>query len=72
MPRYVNTDEHFIIGLEKDWTYFKPHITKNCRKNNFESRIWNKLLSYFNICVKEEYPFFPHLDQLRPFQEVLK
>lgn len=61
MPRFVNTDEDFI-GISKEVRIDSFH--SQLLIENFEAQIWKKLLSYFNLCIKNHLPFST-FDQLR-------
>ena len=78
MPRFVNSEEVFnetaeeFNELDKDFNEIDK-IDKEERVNsyhsqlleaNFESQVWNQLLSYFNICIENDLPFST-FDQLR-------
>lgn len=61
MPRYVNTNEEFVeISKVERIDQFHSQLLEE----NFESQIWKQLLTYFNICVKNDIPFST-FDQLR-------
>ncbi|MCC9071271.1 hypothetical protein LNQ49_06640 [Flavobacterium sp. F-65] len=61
MPRFVNTDQTFV-GTDKNERIKNYHAEFSER--NFDDDIWNRLLAYFNICVKHDLPFST-FDQLR-------
>jgi hypothetical protein len=61
MPRFVNTNEEFV-GISKDERI--DHFHSLLLEENFEALIWKQLLTYFNICVKNDIPFST-FDQLR-------
>lgn len=61
MPRFVNTAEDFE-GISKEERIDRFH--SQLLEENFESLIWKQLLTYFNICVKNDIPFST-FDQLR-------
>ncbi len=61
MPRFVNTDIHFV-GTDKN-----ERIEKYCQvleNSDFTSDCWNELLAYFNICFNQNLPFST-FDQIR-------
>lgn len=61
MPRYVNTNEEFVeISKEERIDQFHSQLLEE----NFDGQIWKQILSYFNICVKNDIPFST-FDQLR-------
>ena len=61
MPRYVNTNEEFMeISKEERIDQFHSQLLEE----NFDGQIWKQILSYFNICVKNDIPFST-FDQLR-------
>ena len=61
MPRFVNTAENFE-GISKEVRIDRFH--SQLLEENFEALIWKQLLTYFNICIKNEIPFST-FDQLR-------
>jgi len=61
MPRFVNTAENFE-GISKEERIDRFH--SQLLEENFEALIWKQLLTYFNICVKNDIPFST-FDQLR-------
>lgn len=61
MPRFVNTDENFV-GPEKEDRIENYH--KLLSENSFADENWKTLLSYFDICIKNQIPFST-FDQLR-------
>ena len=61
MPRFVNTAEDFE-GISKEERIDRFH--SQLLEENFEALIWKQLLTYFNICVKNDIPFST-FDQLR-------
>lgn len=61
MPRFVNTAEDFE-GISKEVRIDRFH--SQLLEENFDALIWKQLLTYFNICVKNDIPFST-FDQLR-------
>ena len=68
MPRFVNTDENFI-GISKEERIETFHTL--LFDNNFDQEIWNQLVAYFNICIKNKIPFST-FDQLRAISKSSK
>lgn len=61
MPRFVNTDEDFV-GISKEDRI--DHFHSQLLEDHFEGQIWKQLLTYFNVCIKNDLPFSA-FDQLR-------